>query len=93
MRDHPKKLEGELPQEDAAQLSAHARPFVYHWIGTLQALGTVDHTVTADVPTAVTFTRAGKRTHVAYNSSARTVTVRFSDGVTLRVQPGHFATR
>lgn len=56
----------------------------YHWIATLNALGHVDRSVTADYPLASTFTKDGRRTHVAYRPKAdagRAVT--FSDGTTI----------
>ena len=79
-------------EADPAKVNTHARPHVYHWIGNLQALGHVDREVTADHPTAMAFTRGGKRTYVAYNTTERPITVRFSDGTTLPVQPGQSAT-
>ncbi len=80
---------------DAApeKISTHARPFVYHWIGNLQALGHVDREVLADCPTAITFTRDGKRSYVAVNTTDRPITVRYSDGTTLPVRPGQSVTR
>jgi hypothetical protein len=62
----------------------------YHWIATLNALGQVDRTVTADHPLAVTFVKDGKRTHVVYRGRAEGGgggsgghAVKFSDGVTV----------
>jgi hypothetical protein len=71
----------------------HARPNTYHWIGNLQALGQVDRTVTADCPTAIAFSRNGKRTHVAWNMTEKEITVRFSDGVSADVKPNQYATK
>jgi endoglucanase Acf2 len=53
----------------------------YHWIATLNALGHVDRSVTADHPLSATFVKDGRRTHVVYRPKAdagRVVT--FSDG-------------
>ena len=65
----------------------------YHWIATLNALGQVDRSVTADHPLAVTFVKDGKRTHVVYRGKAGGKadpaatgggnSVKFSDGVTV----------
>lgn len=76
----------------AEKVSVHARPHVYHWIGNLQAMGHVDREVTADHPTALVFKRGGQRSYVAYNTTGRPITVRFSDGTTLRIEPGRSAT-
>ena len=80
-------------ESGARIIPAHSKPHAYHWIGNLQALGRVDRTVTADCPTAVTFTRGGKRNHVAWNMTGRKVTVRFSDGASMDVKPGQYATK
>ncbi len=55
-------------------------------------MGHVDRELTADHPTAMVFTRGGKRSYVAYNTTDRPVTVRFSDGTTLRVKADRSAT-
>jgi endoglucanase Acf2 len=56
----------------------------YHWIATLNALGQVDRSVTADHPLSATFTKDGKKTHVVYRSAADAAKpVNFSDGVTI----------
>ncbi len=55
-------------------------------------MGHVDRKLTADHPTAMVFTLDGKRTYVAYNTTDRPITVRFSDDTTLRVKPDRSAT-
>ena len=80
-------------ESGARIIPAHSKPHTYHWIGNLQALGRVDRTVTADCPTAMTFTRRGKPNHVAWNMTGRKVTVRFSDGASMDVKPGQYATK
>jgi endoglucanase Acf2 len=60
----------------------------YLWISALKALGRVDTTVTADAPTCAVFRKDGARSHVAWNPGREPVTVRFSDGASLRVSPG-----
>ena len=77
----------------AAKVDPHARAMAYHWIATLQALGHVDRTVTADWPAAMAFVRKAQRTYVAYNVTDKPVAVRFSDGTVLPVPPGRFATK
>jgi len=78
---------------DPGRVPPHRRPFVYHWIATLAALGHVDRTVWADYPSAMAFTRGGKRTYVASNPTAVPIKVRFSDGTTLEAKPGRFAVK
>jgi len=93
----------------AAKLDAHKRPLAYHWIATLEALGCVDRTITADWPSAMAFVRRGDRergtgtedrarprfarTYAAYNAGGKAITVRFSDGTVLPVPPRRFAMR
>jgi endoglucanase Acf2 len=71
----------------------------YQWIAALGALGQVDTSVTADVPTHAVFKKGNLRTHVAFNPRPPTptptptprgdvMTVTFSDGVVLHVPPG-----
>ncbi|WP_078551650.1 glycosyl hydrolase [Bacillus alkalicellulosilyticus] len=62
----------------------------YHWIHNLHELGQVDPTVTADHPTYAVFTKDGERTYIAYNYSNEPITVRFSDGHTVQVEPHRF---
>ncbi len=90
----------ENPGRAAAYLDAHPQckleggnthAFMDHWIGTLVRLGTVDSSVSADLPFSQTFTKNGRKTHVAYNFSAAPVTVRFSDGAHLQVPAGKMA--
>ncbi|MBN1421906.1 MAG: glycoside hydrolase family 81 [Planctomycetes bacterium] len=76
-------------EAEPKRLSPQARAFVYHWIGALQALGPVDRSVFADHPTAIAFARG----RVAWNMTARPVTVRFSDGTSVPVAPGRFVIR
>jgi endoglucanase Acf2 len=63
----------------------------YHWIGNLARLGYVDRSITADYPFAVAFLRDHQRTRVAYNPTAHQMTVRFSDGTHVAVDPHAFA--
>jgi endoglucanase Acf2 len=66
--------------------------FAYHWIQSLRALGQVDATVTADVPTYAVFRRGNVRTHAALNPGAERRRVTFSDGASLEVAPGTMQT-
>ncbi len=59
-----------------------------HWIYNLQALGTPDTSVTANVPTYAVFVKGGTKTHVAFNPEASPRMVKFSDGVHLSVPAG-----
>jgi endoglucanase Acf2 len=58
-----------------------------HWIDGLAALGHVDPTVTADVPTYAVFQRNHRRTQVAFNPTDRALDVKFSDGGSLALAP------
>ena len=65
--------------------NSHA--FMYHWIHTLNRLGTVDATVTADHPFVNVYRKDGKRTYAAYNFQTVPLEVHFSDGKSLVAQP------
>ena len=80
-------------QAEPTKIPPRLRPHAYHWIATLQTLGHVDRTVTADCPIAMAFIKNAKRTYVACNMTDKPVTVRFSDGTTLPAPPGRFATK
>lgn len=69
----------------------NSRPFMYHWIQTLNTLGHVDATVTADHLFAIVFVKDGTKTYAAYNDADQPITVTFSDGKQLRVEPGVLA--
>ncbi len=62
----------------------------YYWIHNIDAMGEVDTTVTASVPSYAVFTKNGNRTYTAYNYSASPITVTFSDGKTLNVPAQSF---
>lgn len=64
----------------------------YHWLHAMKALGTVETRITADYPIAAVFKREGVKTYVAHNYSAQAITVRFSDGVELKVPAKQMAT-
>ncbi len=53
----------------------------YAWITAMGDLGEVDRTVAAAAPFAAVFTKAGKRTHVAWNMGPAPRVVVFTDGV------------
>ena len=57
----------------------------YHWIHSLNVLGTPDASVTASLPTAAAFIKGGVRTYTAYNPTQAALTVTFSTGKTLAV--------
>jgi endoglucanase Acf2 len=56
-----------------------------HWLKTMQALGQVDATVTANLPTYGVFKGPKGLSYVAYNPSPTPKEVRFSDGKKLKV--------
>ena len=67
--------------------------FTYLWLTTLAEYGQVDRTVTADTPFYAAFTKAGKKTHIAWNGSKTARKVTFSDGVTVECAAGAFAVK
>ncbi len=67
--------------------SGNSQAFMYHWIHTLDRMGTVDPDVTADHPFTNVYTKDGKRTYAAYNFRNTPMNVTFSDGQSLEVKP------
>lgn len=55
----------------------------YHWLHSINAMGSVKEEITADYPIAAAFEKDGKITYVAHNYSASPITVTFSDGYEL----------
>jgi endoglucanase Acf2 len=64
-----------------------SKPHTHHWIGVLEQLGTVDTSVTANVPAYRVFHNGRRRAYVAYNPSSKPITARFSDGAEFSVPP------
>ncbi|MDH3322676.1 MAG: glycosyl hydrolase, partial [Flavobacteriaceae bacterium] len=64
----------------------------YHWLHAMNAMGTVDASITANYPIAVAFKDNGVNTYVAHNYSDVEITVTFSDGFKLSVPAGQMAT-
>ncbi len=64
----------------------------YHWLHSMNALGRVDATVTANHPIAAVFVNEGVRTYVAHNYSGVAINVIFSDGYNLEVPAYEMAT-
>ncbi|TVZ55430.1 putative secreted protein (Por secretion system target) [Lutibacter sp. Hel_I_33_5] len=64
----------------------------YHWLHAMNAVGTVNSTITADYPIAASFTENGEITYVAHNYSNTPITVNFSDGYKLEVPASKMAT-
>lgn len=58
-----------------------------HWLKNIAALGQVDTTITADIPTYAVFKGPQGKSYVAYNASGRRQEVEFSDGTKLDVPP------
>jgi endoglucanase Acf2 len=74
-----------------ASEAGNSRANVAHWLSTFALAGHVDRTVTATTPLYAVFRDGAERTYVAYNARAKAMTVDFSDGVRLTVEPGAFA--
>jgi endoglucanase Acf2 len=64
----------------------------YHWLHAMNALGTVNTSITSDYPIAATFDHNGFTTYVAHNYSDVPITVTFSDGYNLDVPANQMAT-
>lgn len=64
----------------------------YYWLHSMNALGEVDASVTANDPLAAVFSKNGLKTYVAHNYSDQARTVEFSDGATLLVPPNEMVT-
>ncbi|WP_298948240.1 glycosyl hydrolase [uncultured Polaribacter sp.] len=60
----------------------------YHWLHSVNAMGVVDASITADYPIAGVFKQNGETTYVAHNYSDNEIVVTFSDGFQLTV-PAH----
>lgn len=72
---------------EAGESKAHT----YHWLHNLNALGQLDTSITANTPTYAVFNNNGTRTYVAYNPSSSPISVGFSNGRCLDVQPNQIA--
>ncbi|MEM9079932.1 MAG: glycosyl hydrolase [Verrucomicrobiota bacterium] len=66
--------------------------FMYHWTNTLNTLGRNDASVTSDHPFVNVYNKNGKKTYAAFNFSNAEIPVTFSDGHTMRAQPGTVTT-
>ncbi len=60
----------------------------YHWLHSMNVMGRVDASLTANSPLAAAFVKNGETTYVAHNYSDSTTVVTFSDGYMLTV-PAH----
>jgi hypothetical protein len=64
------------------------RAHEYAWLTSLQKLGSVDQSVTADTPFFAVFRSiSGALKHVAFNATLASIDVRFSDGAVVHVPP------
>ncbi|MCB9322856.1 MAG: carbohydrate-binding protein [Lewinellaceae bacterium] len=64
----------------------------YHWLHSMNVLGNVDTSVTADSPLGVAFNNDGEIIYTAHNYSDQPVSVTFSDGYVLEVPAESMAT-
>ncbi|WP_435320952.1 glycosyl hydrolase [Haloarchaeobius sp. TZWSO28] len=69
-----------------------SRAHTYHWIYNIDGMGTADPSITADHALASVYNDGSAKTHVAYNPTSSTITVNFSDGVSLDVPANSMAT-
>ena len=63
----------------------------YAWLMSLNALGQVDASVTANTPFYAVFNNGGTKSHVAFNPTSAVLDVTFSDGATVTVPAGSMA--
>ncbi len=64
----------------------------YHWLHSMNVLGNVDVSLTADHPLAAAFTKNGSTIYVGQNYGSNSLDVTFSDGYVLNVPPRTLAT-
>ena len=64
----------------------------YHWLHNMNAMGTVDASITANEPIAAVFVKNVVKTYVSHNYSNTPKTVTFSDGFQLLVPARQMAT-
>jgi len=64
----------------------------YHWLHAMNAMGSLDASITANYPIAAVFNNNGDKTYVAHNYSDAPISVTFSDGFVLDVPANQMAT-
>jgi endoglucanase Acf2 len=64
----------------------------YHWLHSMNAMGTLDASITSNHPISAAFVDNGTLTYVAHNYSNSPITVTFSDGFMLAVPANSMAT-
>ena len=64
----------------------------YHWLHSMNALGTIDTSITGNHPISAVFSNNGEFTYVAHNYSDNPITVTFSDNYMLDVPANQMAT-
>lgn len=64
----------------------------YHWLHSVNAMGVIDATITANYPINAVFKQNGETTYVAHNYSDSEITVTFSDGFQLVVPANQMKT-
>ncbi|MCE9531871.1 MAG: glycoside hydrolase family 81 [Planctomycetes bacterium] len=72
--------------------AGNSKAFTYAWIESLNALGQVDRSETADYPLYSVFHKGKTRTYGVYNMDGRERTVLFSDGFQLKAAGKGFVT-
>ena len=78
----------EFAGSEAKVEAGNSRANLAHWVHTLQRLGQVDRTVTADWPLYAVFRKGNTRHYAVWNTSAQSLSVKFSDGFVLAADPG-----
>ncbi|MDP5275742.1 fibronectin type III domain-containing protein [Chengkuizengella axinellae] len=81
------------PQDFFTVEEGNSMAFTYSWIHTLNEVGKVDESISADYPFYTVFQDDnGNKTYVVYNMTNTTKTVNFSDGQQIIVAPKSFNT-
>jgi endo-1,3(4)-beta-glucanase len=64
----------------------------YHWLHSMNGLGSLNSTITADYPIAAVFEKGADKIYVGHNYDDTERTITFSDGYQLVVPPNQLAT-
>jgi endoglucanase Acf2/PKD repeat protein len=73
---------------DYEPFDGESRAHTYHWLGNMKSMGQLNLAVTADIPSYAVFKNvANENTYTAYNPSADSVLVSFTDGFSMNVAP------
>lgn len=75
----PKSALSKVEKQPYTPEYGESKPHIFQWISNMHALGAVDTSVTANIPTFAAFHKGNVSTYIAFNSSSRERTVTFND--------------